>query len=179
MFRDDLEEVVDEIEDSKTMWLGIKHGVHGYDEVDVDDSVSVRSEVARLTKLYETAVKKYTENNPDLYSSGGGKGSEWKGLKGRPEAAGKGWKMQSLKEGPMDKVYQEGENPREGPMDKVYWEESPTVGGNDGKGKSGGQGGDGADGSAADANAAQNATDNEGKPTEDQERSTGKDTSRY
>ncbi len=51
MFRDDLEHVVEEIENSKTMWLGIRDGIHGYDEIDVDDKVSVRNEVARLTRL--------------------------------------------------------------------------------------------------------------------------------
>lgn len=87
MFRDELEEVVDEIEDSRTMWLGIKHGVHGYDEIDIEDRVSVRSEVARLTNMYESAVKKYTENNPDLYNTGG-KPKEWDGIKSRGGAAG-------------------------------------------------------------------------------------------
>ena len=87
MFRDDLEHVVDEIENSKTMWLGIKHHVHGYDEVDVDDKVSVRSEVARLTRLYESAVQKYVQNNPDLYSASGGVLDPVTGLRSRPGAA--------------------------------------------------------------------------------------------
>ncbi|KAJ9631319.1 hypothetical protein H2204_008261, partial [Knufia peltigerae] len=47
MYRDDLERVVDEIENSEVMWLGISRHVHGYDEIDTDDGqVSVRSEVA-------------------------------------------------------------------------------------------------------------------------------------
>ncbi|KAG8532144.1 uncharacterized protein KY384_003784 [Bacidia gigantensis] len=86
MFRDDLEHVVDEIENSKTMWLGIKKSVHGYDEIDVDDKISVRSEVARLTRLYETAVKKYMQNNPDMYSMGGGMLDAITGLRARPGA---------------------------------------------------------------------------------------------
>ena len=86
MFRDDLEEVVDEIEDSRVMWMAIKHGVHGYDEIDVDDKVSVRSEVARLTKMYEDACKKHAESNPDMHGKAGAKG-EWGGLKARPVAA--------------------------------------------------------------------------------------------
>jgi hypothetical protein len=32
MFRDDMERVVDEIENSEVMWLGISKGVLGYDE---------------------------------------------------------------------------------------------------------------------------------------------------
>lgn len=55
MFKDDLEHVVDEIENSETMWLGISKGVHGYDEIDIGDRVTVRSEVARLMRLYEKA----------------------------------------------------------------------------------------------------------------------------
>ena len=98
MFRDDLEEVVDEIEDSRVMWMAIKHGVHGYDEIDVDDKVSVRSEVARLTKMYEDACKKHAESNPDMHGKVAGKG-EWKGLKGRPHPA-----ENPASSGPMDNV---------------------------------------------------------------------------
>ncbi|KAF2752937.1 hypothetical protein EJ05DRAFT_480853 [Pseudovirgaria hyperparasitica] len=64
MFRDDLERVVDEIENSEIMWLGIQKGVHGYDEIDVDE-VSVRSEVARLTRLYDRAIKNHLQSNPE------------------------------------------------------------------------------------------------------------------
>ncbi|KAF2131231.1 hypothetical protein P153DRAFT_365819 [Dothidotthia symphoricarpi CBS 119687] len=67
MFRDDLDRVVDEIENSEVMWLGIQSGVHGYDEVAIDDSVSVRSEVARLTRLYDKVVRNNTMNDPDMY----------------------------------------------------------------------------------------------------------------
>lgn len=67
MYRDDLERVVDEIENSEVMWLGIARHVHGYDEIDTDDRVSVRSEVARLTRLYDRAVRTNTINNPDMY----------------------------------------------------------------------------------------------------------------
>lgn len=86
MFVDDLEHVVDEIENSKTMWLGIKHRAHGYDEIDVDDEVSVRSEVARLTRLYESAIKKHMANNPDMYNTGGGVLDPITGLRARPGA---------------------------------------------------------------------------------------------
>ena len=86
MFRDDLEEVVDEIEDSRVMWLAIKNGVHGYDEIDVEDKVSVRSEVARLTNMYEAALKKHAESNPDMHGKGPGK-AERPGLKSRGGAA--------------------------------------------------------------------------------------------
>ena len=88
MFRDDLEHVVNEIENSETMWLGIKGGVHGYNEIDIDDKVSVRSEVARLTRLYEAAVKKYMQNNPDMYNAGGGLLDPISGLRARPGGAG-------------------------------------------------------------------------------------------
>lgn len=71
MFRDDLDRVVDEIESSAVMWLGISTGVHGYDAIDTDEQVTVRSEVARLTRLYDKAVKANTTNDPDLYAAGG------------------------------------------------------------------------------------------------------------
>jgi SMODS and SLOG-associating 2TM effector domain len=67
MFRDDLERVVEEIENSETMWLGITNGVHGYDDIDVGDKVTVRSEVARLMRLYERAMRNNVLNNPDNY----------------------------------------------------------------------------------------------------------------
>jgi hypothetical protein len=72
MFRDDLDRVVDEMENSEVMWLGIHQGVHGYDEIAIDDSVSVRSEVARLTRLLDKAVRSNTMNdrksNPPSYT---------------------------------------------------------------------------------------------------------------
>ena len=86
MFRDDLEHVVNEIENSETMWLGIKNSVHGYNEIDIDEKVSVRSEVARLTRLYEAAVKKYMQNNPDMYNAGGRLLDPISGLRARPGA---------------------------------------------------------------------------------------------
>ena len=67
MFRDDLERVVDEIENSEVMWLGITEGIHGYDEIDIDDKVTVRTEVARLMRLYERAMRSNVLNNPDNY----------------------------------------------------------------------------------------------------------------
>lgn len=63
MFRDDLDRVVDEMENSEVMWLGIQQGVHGYDEIAIDDTVSVRSEVARLTRLLDKAVRSNTMND--------------------------------------------------------------------------------------------------------------------
>lgn len=70
MFRDDLSRVVDEIENSAIMWFGISAAAHGYDAIDTDDQVTVRSEVARLTRLYDKAVKTNTMNDPDMYSAG-------------------------------------------------------------------------------------------------------------
>lgn len=70
MYRDDMERVVDEIENSEVMWLGISRGVHGYDQINTDGEVTVRSEVARLTRLYEKAVRTNTMNNPDMYMAG-------------------------------------------------------------------------------------------------------------
>ncbi|KIW88951.1 uncharacterized protein Z519_10435 [Cladophialophora bantiana CBS 173.52] len=79
MYRDDLERVVDEIENSEVMWLGISAGVNGYDDIDTGDgkggergaaAVTVRSEVARLTRLYDRAVRNNTVNNPDMYMTG-------------------------------------------------------------------------------------------------------------
>lgn len=72
MFRDDLSRVVDEIENSAIMWYGISSSVHGYDAIDTDEQVTVRSEVARLTRLYDKAVKTNTMNDPDMYSAGTG-----------------------------------------------------------------------------------------------------------
>lgn len=63
MFRDDLDRVVDEMENSEVMWLGIQSGAHGYDEIAIDDTVSVRSEVARLTRLYDKVVRNNTMND--------------------------------------------------------------------------------------------------------------------
>lgn len=70
MFRDDLDRVVDEIENSAVMWFGISRNAHGYDAIDTDDAVTVRSEVARLTRLYDRAVKTNTMNDPDMYAAG-------------------------------------------------------------------------------------------------------------
>ncbi|KAH8170278.1 hypothetical protein LIA77_10822 [Sarocladium implicatum] len=72
MFRDDLSRVVDEIENSAIMWYGISSSAHGYDAIDTDEQVTVRSEVARLTRLYDKAVKTNTMNDPDMYSAGTG-----------------------------------------------------------------------------------------------------------
>jgi len=70
MYSEDLDRLVDEIENSGTMWLGIAANVHGYDAIDVDDKVTVRGEVARLTRLWEAAVRKNLSNDPDMYSAG-------------------------------------------------------------------------------------------------------------
>jgi hypothetical protein len=85
MFRDDLDRVVDEIESSAVMWLGISTGVHGYDAIDTDEQVTVRSEVARLTRLYDRAVKANTTNDPDLYAAGGPGDFHHAALRARPE----------------------------------------------------------------------------------------------
>ncbi|EME43061.1 hypothetical protein DOTSEDRAFT_80586 [Dothistroma septosporum NZE10] len=86
MFRDDLDRVVDEIENSAVMWKGISQKAHGYDAIDTDDSVTVRSEVARLTRLYDRAVKTNTMNDPDFYGSGiSMDGHNTGGLRGRAE----------------------------------------------------------------------------------------------
>jgi hypothetical protein len=69
MYRDDMDRVVDEIENSEVMWLGISKGMLGYDELSADGEVTVRSEVARLTRLYDRAVKTNTMNNPDIYTT--------------------------------------------------------------------------------------------------------------
>jgi hypothetical protein len=84
MFRDDLDRVVDEIESSAVMWLGISTGVHGYDAIDTDEQVTVRSEVARLTRLYDRAVKANTTNDPDLYAAGGPIDFHHAALRSRP-----------------------------------------------------------------------------------------------
>lgn len=65
------------------MWRGISQGVHGYDAIDTDDAVTVRSEVARLTRLYDRAVKTNTMNDPDHYGSGISLDNAQRGLKAR------------------------------------------------------------------------------------------------
>jgi hypothetical protein len=72
MYRDDLERVVDEIENSEIMWLGISKNMHGYSDINTDDEVTVRSEVARLTRLYDRAIRTNSLNNPDMYMPGSG-----------------------------------------------------------------------------------------------------------
>lgn len=85
MFRDDLSRVVDEIENSAVMWYGISTTAHGYGAIDTDDQVTVRSEVARLTRLYDKAVKMNTMNDPDMYSGGSGGDSSYSaGLRKSP-----------------------------------------------------------------------------------------------
>ena len=68
MYCDDLERVVDEIENSEIMWLGISKHMHGYSDID-DQKVTVRSEVARLSRLYDRVVKNNALNNPEMYTS--------------------------------------------------------------------------------------------------------------
>ena len=86
MFRDDLERVVDEIENSEIMWLGIARNVSGYDEIGTDEhQVTVRSEVARLTRLYERAVQTNTANNPDMYVTGSAFDGSTTALRTRPQ----------------------------------------------------------------------------------------------
>jgi SMODS and SLOG-associating 2TM effector domain len=84
MYRDDLERVVDEIENSEIMWrglslasdrtalmsTGISRNMHGYSEIPLHDGqVTVRSEVARLTRLYDRTIRTNTLNSPDMYQS--------------------------------------------------------------------------------------------------------------
>lgn len=88
MFRDDLDRVVDEIENSAVMWLGISRGAHGYDAIDTDDQVTVRSEVARLTRLYDRAVKINSMNDPDNYAAGQAGDQYNAGLRTRPGQPG-------------------------------------------------------------------------------------------
>jgi len=87
MFRDDLNRVVDEIENSAIMWLGISRGAHGYDAIDQDE-VTVRSEVARLTRHYDKAVRDNTKNDPDNYANGIPDGSYSAALRSRPGGQG-------------------------------------------------------------------------------------------
>ena len=84
LFLDDLDHVVAEIENSEIMWLGIARSAHGYDEIDIGDTVSVRSEVARLTRLFDKAVKSNTQNNPDIAGQLGGGSDALTGLRARP-----------------------------------------------------------------------------------------------
>jgi hypothetical protein len=86
MFRDDLDRVVDEIENSAVMWLGISRRAHGYDAIDTDDAVTVRSEVARLTRLYDRAVKTNTMNDPDMYAAGPNNSGDNGGLRAKTPA---------------------------------------------------------------------------------------------
>ncbi|OAA73816.1 hypothetical protein ISF_00717 [Cordyceps fumosorosea ARSEF 2679] len=81
MFRDDLSRVVDEIENSAVMWFGISQGAHGYGAIDTDEQVTVRGEVARLTRLYDKAVKNNTMNDPDMYNANGAGDSFTAGLR--------------------------------------------------------------------------------------------------
>jgi hypothetical protein len=87
MYRDDMDRVVDEIENSEVMWLGISKGVLGYEEINTDGEVTVRSEVARLTRLYDRAVKTNTMNNPDIYMAGGGLDGSQAGPRSKPSPA--------------------------------------------------------------------------------------------
>jgi hypothetical protein len=74
IFRDELERVVDEIENSEIMWLGISQKIHGYSEIDIDDKVTVRGEVARLMRCYEKALRNFAMSNPDNYLMGQSEG---------------------------------------------------------------------------------------------------------
>ena len=62
--------------------------MHGYNEIDVEGAVTVRSEVARLTRLYERAVRTNTVNNPDMYQGDGGSLNPGAALKLHQNAAG-------------------------------------------------------------------------------------------
>ena len=83
MYRDDTNRVVDEIENSEVMWLGISQGVLGHDQINPEE-VNVRSEIARLTRLYDRAVKTNTNNNPEMYTAGVGADVTQAGLTAGP-----------------------------------------------------------------------------------------------
>jgi hypothetical protein len=44
-------------------------GIHGYDDIDTDDQVTIRSEIARLTRLYDKVIRSNTMNSPDTYQN--------------------------------------------------------------------------------------------------------------
>ncbi|PNS21704.1 hypothetical protein CAC42_1558 [Sphaceloma murrayae] len=88
MYREDLERLVDEMENSATMWLGIATGTHGYDAIDVEDRVTVRGEVARLTRLWDQAVRRNVSNDPDMYAAGSVGDGGGEGLKTKVPGAG-------------------------------------------------------------------------------------------
>lgn len=69
MFRDDLDRVVNEIESSAVMWLGISSGVHGYSAIDTIDQMTIRGEVTRVYSLYDRAIRANTNHDPDLYAN--------------------------------------------------------------------------------------------------------------
>jgi hypothetical protein len=49
---------------------GISKNMHGYSEIPLHDgAVTVRSEVARLTRLYDRTIRTNSMNNPDMYQS--------------------------------------------------------------------------------------------------------------
>lgn len=80
MFREELESCIHQIENSEIMWSGITRNMHGYNEIDINAEVSVRGEIARLTRLYQKALRNNTYNNPDFFLPGnhddaGGRGA--------------------------------------------------------------------------------------------------------
>lgn len=82
MYSEDLDRLVDEIENSAIMWLGISADVHGYDAIDIDSKVTVRGEVARLTRLWDAAIRRNVANDPDMYAASGSQHSDTEGLRG-------------------------------------------------------------------------------------------------
>ncbi|KAF4554631.1 Hypothetical protein D9617_4g003860 [Elsinoe fawcettii] len=96
MYREDLERLVDEIESSATMWLGISTGTHGYDAIDIEDKVTVRGEVARLTRLWDQAVRRNVSNDPDMYAAGAVGEGGGEGLKARFGRAAQGGQSVSV-----------------------------------------------------------------------------------
>ena len=70
------------------MKTGISKNMQGYNEIDVNGAVTVRSEVARLTRLYDRAVRTNTINNPDMYQGDGAAAGPGAALKLHPPATG-------------------------------------------------------------------------------------------
>jgi hypothetical protein len=82
MYRDDLERVVDEINNSKVMWFSFSNGLHGYDEMDTKE-VTVRSEITRLTQLFAHTVSINSRIDHDVHKA--------EGFNGVPVASKERW----------------------------------------------------------------------------------------
>ncbi|KAF2157142.1 hypothetical protein K461DRAFT_273278 [Myriangium duriaei CBS 260.36] len=83
MYSEDLDRLVDEIENSAAMWLGISADIHGYSAIDTEDRVTVRGEVARLTRMWDAAIRRNVANDPDMYASGTPNNGDTEALRSR------------------------------------------------------------------------------------------------